>query len=56
MWLPAGSATWANCSPSGVLDAPTMTLPPGRYTIEAFGDSAIGVGTAALDDHTITVA
>ena len=34
----------------------TMTLPPGTYTIEAYGESAIGVGTSALDDHTITVA
>jgi len=33
----------------------TMTLPPGTYTIEAYGESAVGVGVTALDDHTITV-
>lgn len=33
----------------------TMTLPPGTYTIEAYGESAVGVGVTALDDHSITV-
>jgi Sporulation and spore germination/Immunoglobulin-like domain of bacterial spore germination len=33
----------------------TMTLPPGSYIIEASGESAVGVGSSALDDHTITV-
>jgi len=33
----------------------TMTLPSGTYIIEAYGESAVGVGTTALDDHTITV-
>lgn len=33
----------------------TMTLPPGSYIIEAYGESAVGVGVTALDDHTITV-
>jgi hypothetical protein len=33
----------------------TMTLPPGSYVIEAYGESAIGVGVTALDDHAIIV-
>jgi hypothetical protein len=33
----------------------TMTLPPGNYIIEAYGESGVGVGVDALDDHTITV-
>jgi hypothetical protein len=50
------SRTFVNLSDLWGEAKTTMTLPPGTYTIEAYGESAIGVGTSALDDHTFTVA